>query len=160
MKNPLLWIVIVLVVVGIGAYALSMKPASDAMVPVDTGTSAATTPSDTTGDTNGTGAPVSAFTVHHTANGFSPSTLSVPAGTTVTFVDDTGSGMWVASAEHPTHTEYDGTSRTEHCAAGASPSFDQCGKTSSYSFTFTKVGTWNYHNHVNASEHGSIVVTQ
>lgn len=68
--------------------------------------------------------------------------------------------MWVASAMHPAHTGYDDTSKDQHCAdgyAGAAP-FDQCGSGASYSFTFAKSGTWGYHDHRNASAHGTIIV--
>jgi plastocyanin len=98
--------------------------------------------------------------VTYTANGFSPATVTVPVGATVTFVNESGRNMWVGADEHPTHTEYDGTGRTTHCAAsytGEKP-FDQCANTNSYSFTFTKAGTFDYHNHSNAQSTGRIVV--
>ncbi|MFB6212253.1 MAG: cupredoxin domain-containing protein [Candidatus Magasanikbacteria bacterium] len=99
--------------------------------------------------------------VTYTENGFSPSSLTIQQGETVTFRNESSSGMWVASAVHPTHTRYDGTSLNEHCTEGGSNSFDACkgitpGK--SWSFTFDKAGEWNYHNHSNASHTGTIVV--
>ena len=108
------------------------------------------------------GAPSSSrVTVTYTGSGFSPATITVSPGTTVTFVNQTGNRMWVASDVHPTHTAYDGTSTSQHCANGAPTSssiFDQCGAGSSFSFTFTKAGTWEYHNHANSSHGGTIVV--
>jgi hypothetical protein len=74
----------------------------------------------------------------------------------------TSADMWVASAPHPAHTGYDGTSRTTHCApgySGAAP-LDECMASASYSFTFDKVGTWPYHDHNNASAFGKVVVTE
>jgi plastocyanin len=70
--------------------------------------------------------------------------------------------MWVASDEHPTHTEYDGTSRTTHCAAGYTgpKPFDECVPGTSYSFTFDKAGTYEYHDHLSASHTGKITVTE
>jgi plastocyanin len=99
-------------------------------------------------------------TVTYSDTGFSPKTLTVKKGTTVTFVDQNAGGMWVGSDEHPSHTGYDGTSKNDHCVDGASTSFDQCGATTSYSFTFNKVGTWPYHNHTNASDRGVVIVTE
>ena len=104
--------------------------------------------------------PVSAYTVKYTDQGFEPTTLSVPVGTVVTFVNQSGDEMWVASDEHPTHTSFDGTSKDEHCApayAGPKP-FDGCGTGTTFTFTFMKVGTYGYHNHKNDDDRGTIVV--
>ena len=94
------------------------------------------------------------------SSGFSPNSITIAKGDTVTWTNTGGSSMWVASAVHPSHTSYDGTSKSEHCAAGYSgvTPFDQCGSGTSYSFTFNETGTWNYHNHLNPSETGIVVV--
>lgn len=106
------------------------------------------------------GAPMSA-TVTYDGTSFSPQTVTIKQGGTVTFTDTNGT-MWVASDPHPVHTGYDGTSRSEHCAAGYSGAapFDQCGTGASYSFAFDKVGSWGYHDHVNHAAIGTIVVVQ
>jgi len=99
-------------------------------------------------------------TVHLTASGFSPATVTVKAGDSVTFVNDTSSQMWVASAQHPTHTVYDGNNLSTHCAAsytGDAP-FDQCADGKTFTFTFDKVGTWKYHNHLVNGQFGTVVV--
>jgi len=86
-------------------------------------------------------------TVTYTNDGFAPAELTVKAGTTVTFINQSGSPMWVASAPHPTHTLY--------------PEFDEKAsvtKGGSYSFTFDKVGTHPYHNHLHPSNYGKIIV--
>lgn len=88
-------------------------------------------------------------TVTYTDSGFSPKTITVKRGTAVTFVNQSGVSMWVASAVHPTHLLL--------------PEFDQLksvSKGSSYDYVFVKVGTWKYHNHANASDTGTIVVTE
>ncbi|MBI2049195.1 MAG: hypothetical protein HYT29_02060 [Parcubacteria group bacterium] len=92
-----------------------------------------------------------ARTVTYTAGGFSPSSLSITRGETVRFANEGGAAMWVASALHPTHAVYDGTTLNEHCGGG-SASFDQCAS------SFEKAGTWKYHNHLNVSHTGTIVV--
>lgn len=97
-------------------------------------------------------------TVTYGSTGFSPSSVTVRAGDTVRFVNESGASMWVASDEHPTHTQYAGTTRSEHCAGSANTAFDQCESGNTYSFTFEKAGSWNYHNHVQASHGGTIVV--
>lgn len=109
-------------------------------------------------DTNAVGTDA-ARTVTYTSSGFSPQTLTVSVGTTVRFENDGGGAMWVASDVHPSHTEYDGTSRSEHCTEdGISNSFDQCDSGDVYTFTFDKVGEFDYHNHRNAQHGGTIVV--
>jgi plastocyanin len=91
--------------------------------------------------------------------------VNVKIGDTVTFVNNSSHGMWVASNVHPTHTEYDGTDTHTHCTNGADNNggFDECSPVAngtSYSFTFTKAGTFSFHNHVNASDTGTVVVSQ
>lgn len=104
--------------------------------------------------------PMSA-SVTYNGTSYSPSTVTIKKGGTVTFTSTAGN-MWVASASHPTHTGYDGTTRAAHCATGyTGPApFDQCVAGTSYTFTFTKAGTWPYHDHINASAFGSVKVVE
>lgn len=95
--------------------------------------------------------------------GFSPATVTVSAGQTVRFVNDSSRSMWIGADEHPTHTEYDGTSTREHCVDGAAVggAFDQCQavpRGASWEFTFTKAGTFGFHNHTGASSVGTVIV--
>ncbi len=92
------------------------------------------------------------------ANGFTPDNISIKIGDTVKFVNKSNSEMWVASADHPTHTKYSGTTRAEHCPDTANSAFDQCAAGSEFSFTFAKAGTWGYHNHKNPRMQGTILV--
>ena len=99
-------------------------------------------------------------TVMYTSAGFSPKSVMINKGDTINFVADAGNAMWVASAVHPTHEAYDGTTKNEHCAlgyAGTKP-LDQCSVGVSFSFTFDKIGIWKYHNHVSRSNTGMVVV--
>lgn len=101
-----------------------------------------------------------AVTVSFDGKAFSPSTVTVDAGTTVVFRNDSSSPFWPASDIHPTHTLYDGSSLAQHCKNGSS-SFDSCGGISSgdsYSFTFDKVGSWKYHDHLHARNVGTVIV--
>jgi plastocyanin len=86
-------------------------------------------------------------TVIYTDSGYSPATLTIKAGETVTFVNQSSDPMWTASNPHPIHTDYPGFD----ALAGTLPG-------QSYSFTFTKTGHWGYHNHLNASKGGAIIV--
>ena len=103
-------------------------------------------------------------TITYTDSGFSPKSVTIPEGATVTWINQSASALWVGSDPHPAHTGYDGTSRGEHCAAGYSGAapFDSCkplASGASWSFTFDKVGTWGYHNHSNDGMTGTVVVT-
>jgi hypothetical protein len=77
------------------------------------------------------------------ANGVARNTFCVKKGTTVTF---TGDNLWVASDPHPVHTDL--------------PGFDALGVKSTYSFTFNTVGEHGFHNHMRASDTGTILVVE
>ena len=86
-------------------------------------------------------------TVTYTDSGFSPKSITVTAGTKVTFKNASSKPVWVASAVHPTHQLL--------------PAFDQKGTSKpgeSYSFTFTQAGQWTYHNHRAPGKTGVVVV--
>lgn len=105
--------------------------------------------------------PAKENTVTYTDSGYSPSTLQIKKGETVTFKNESLQSMWPASAVHPTHRLYSGTSLSEHCPDTAGTAFDACKgflPGSSWPFKFDKAGTWNYHNHLNPGDRGMIVV--
>lgn len=81
-----------------------------------------------------------------TQAGFSPSTLTVKAGTKISWINNSGSGLSVNSNPHPIHTNY-------------SPlNIGAIGDGQSKSLIFDKPGTYGYHNHLNPSQTGTIVV--
>lgn len=85
--------------------------------------------------------------VKYTNAGFAPAALEIKAGETVTFVNESETNMWVASAIHPTHELL--------------PAFDQktgTPKGSVYSFTFNNPGVWKFHDHLNPGAKGSVTV--
>lgn len=86
---------------------------------------------------------------------FSPNMITIKKGETVTFINNGKNPMWVASAMHPTHTVYPAKGG---CLGST---FDACrgyGAGSSWEFTFDEVGSWGYHDHLNASAWGKVVV--
>jgi len=96
-------------------------------------------------------------TVTYTDTGYTPKSITINKGDTVKFVNDSSGPMWTASARHPDHTLY--PEKTANDCLGSA--FDQCksvNKGGSYSFTFNQVGSWNYHNHSNSSQFGTVVV--
>lgn len=93
--------------------------------------------------------------VTYTDSGYSPSILRVKAGTTVTFKNGSSRPLWTASGVHPTHRLYP---TTGGCIGST---FDACQGIQpggAWPFTFDIAGTWKYHNHLNPSDTGTIVV--
>lgn len=86
-------------------------------------------------------------TVEITDTGFVPASLTVKAGGTVKFVNNGQGTHWPASVPHPVHNGLPGFDALGALATG-----------DSYSFTFTKVGTWGYHDHLHPNLKGTIVV--
>lgn len=160
---------LLLVLIIIGGIVWYFGDGMSTTSPTDTATQTETPTATTTPDTGtppagGTTSPADATIVTYTAQGYSPATVTVPVNGAVTFVNESSVDMWVGADEHPTHTEYDGTSRAQHCAetyTGPSP-FDSCTRIppgQSWGFVFTKAGTFDYHDHVDASKRGRIVVS-
>jgi plastocyanin len=97
------------------------------------------TPSPTNGET----------VIIYTNNGYTPNQLTVQRGETITFRNESSRDMWPASDPHPTHTIY--------------PEFDSRGPIEpgeTFAFTFTRVGTWGYHDHSNPFRTGTIIVLE
>lgn len=164
------WVVVLAAVVLGGWYFYSMQ---NAPVTPSEQTQTTQNPQDQDSDTTpgtGVGVDVGASvdiisspmlaTITLSSSGFSPASITIAKGGTITWTNQSGSPMWVASAMHPTHVVYDNTDLEKHCAAGyTGPTpFDQCKPGTTYSFTFNEVGTWGYHNHSNASQFGKIIV--
>ena len=101
-----------------------------------------------------------AATVRYQNGQFTPQTVTIQSGDVVKFINQGDGDMWVGSDAHPTHTQYAGTTVSEHCQDGdeTSRAFDQCSVSDTYTFTLEQTGEWDYHNHVNASAGGTIVV--
>lgn len=88
-------------------------------------------------------------TVEYSGQGFSPDSITVKSGTTVTWVNKSSDSMWAASNPHPIHTGLSGFDALKGIPTGES-----------YSYTFTKVGKWGYHNHLGPDKMGEVVVEQ
>ncbi len=93
--------------------------------------------------------------VIYTNTGYSPATLTIKKGETVTFKNQSSNSMWTASGVHPTHRTYP---TTGGCIGST---FDACKGVqpgNSWPFKFDIAGTWSYHNHLNPSDLGTIIV--
>ena len=95
------------------------------------------------------------YLVSYTADGFVPNALSVKKGETVRFTNNSGGGLWVASAALPGGDVYPGQS---DCGASA---FDSCTPLKPqefWEFTFDAAGTWSYKNNSDSTKTGVIKV--
>jgi plastocyanin len=95
------------------------------------------------------------YVVTYTNAGYTPATLKVKNGGTVTFKNQSSRSMWTASAMHPSHRAYP---TTGGCLGST---FDACQGVqpgNSWSFKFDIAGTWKYHDHLNPGAFGAIVV--
>lgn len=85
-------------------------------------------------------------TVSYTDSGFSPKSITVKAGAAVTFMNNSNAQIELDSDPHPQHTSF--SAFNAHMLPP--------GK--SFSFTFTTPMTLRYHNHLNASNTGTVIV--
>jgi len=82
-----------------------------------------------------------------TKKGFDLTLVHIVQGGVVHFKNSSDDDFWPASDLHPTHAMYPEFDPKQPVAAGQT-----------WSFTFTKVGTWKYHNHLNPLQTGVVVV--
>lgn len=82
-----------------------------------------------------------------TKDGFIPATITVPTGTTITWVNKDNNPHRVASNPHPDHSQTPGLDSKE-----------PIGPEASYSFTATTAGTIHYHDHYQPTTNGTVVV--
>ncbi len=90
----------------------------------------------------------SGLTITFSQEGFTPKEFRIEQGNTIVFKTNQKKPFWPASDLHPTHSIY--------------PEFDPgepIEAYSSWSFTFTKVGEWTFHNHLFPSQRGKIIVS-
>ncbi len=77
---------------------------------------------------------------------FTPDEVTVEAGQSILFVNESGAPAIVASDPHPTHTDLGGF-ESGTLESGAS-----------YLFVFNERGSWGFHNHLNPSHTGTVIV--
>lgn len=80
------------------------------------------------------------------SNGFSPDKLTIKAGTTVTWINQSRTVATVNSDPHPSHTDF------PILNLGSFSDGEEL------SLKFDKPGTYGYHNHFNAAQKGTIIV--
>ncbi len=85
-------------------------------------------------------------TVTVTSSGFSPQTLTIKSGMRVIWINKSNTTATVNSAVHPTHLVYPPLNLGEFA------------NDSSVQLIFDNKGTYNYHDHLNPSRVGAIIV--
>lgn len=141
-------IVGVVLVLGLGAIVLANnddqnKDTAETNTPTTNQTSG-NSASNNNGDT-----PVSSSdgtTITYNGSSFSPSRLSVKAGTEVTIVNNSDRELEFSSDPHPVHTD-----NPELNESAIKPGETKTIKP-------TKTGTWGFHDHLNSSVTGTLVV--
>ena len=155
-------IIVIAVVAGIAVYLYRPKSANNngkqltpTLLPTSTveaigspATSLTVSPTTTLATTfTATPTPVTEIIIRYTASGFQPNLITVKVGTKVTFRNESGDPMWPASAVHPTHQLLPEFNAKSSIATGGA-----------YSFTFQKIGTWPFHNHLKPNFTGKVTV--
>lgn len=160
MNKTILWVLVVILVLLGGWYILSQNDDGSVLnTDMDETNNADTSLEEETSDPDGdSDEEANTVTVTYSASGFSPGEVRINTGDTVVFRDSGTGNMWVASAMHPTHTVYPGSDIDLCGTAQAAGIFDQCSSGVEFRFTFNETGTWAYHNHLQASHFGRVIV--
>ncbi|MBI2020495.1 cupredoxin domain-containing protein [Candidatus Daviesbacteria bacterium] len=142
-RNTILAAVAVVVVLGLGLYLFSRPPQTQAPSP------ATQTESSPTASESSEAAQMidQQNLVTISSSGFSPKEITVKVGTVVTWVNEDSEDHTVNSAVHPTHQVYPPLNNVGTLKPGERKGF-----------MFDKVGTYNYHDHLNPSLTGSVTV--
>lgn len=141
----------------IGAYLILSKtgaqkstpkpqPTITQATPTPTQTQTTPTPSTTLTPSPTESKKTSGVTIEVTANGFSPSSVTVKTGTQIIWINKTDSMVTVNSDPHPVHNLY------------PQLNLGRFGPNESVSVTLDKPGTYTYHNHLDPSMTGIIIV--
>lgn len=133
-KKNLAIIIVLVIVVGIGAVVWMTRGSSS------------TTNSTTSGNSTSSSSQSSAATITYSDSGFSPSTVTVHSGDTITLKNTSSASMQFDSDPHPVHTG-DPELNVGEISPGQSATLQVAAK-----------GTHGYHNHLNPAQTGTIVV--
>lgn len=101
---------------------------------------------DNTEDDTPSGNAAASVTITYSDSGFSPSEVTVRSGGTVKIVNETDGDVEPSSDDHPVHTD------------NSEINFGEIPAGESKTVTVDAKGTWGYHNHLSASETGTIIV--
>lgn len=147
-KKGVIIAAVALLVIGGGAYALTQNSEE----PSEASNSAESDHDHNDGshshdeEAADTSSAVETSTITYTDDGFSPSTVTVKAGTTITVKNNSSSPLQFSSDPHPAHTDED-----ELNLSTLSPG-------ASTTFVATETGSHGFHNHLNEDASGTLIV--
>jgi plastocyanin len=144
-KSLVAVIVLILVVLAAGAYGLT-RNAKPAAVDTTTSTVEDTPDASSTAETTAPAEQTSEHVITYSNSGFSPSKITLNAGDTITIKNTSSKTLDFDSDPHPVHTD-----DRELNIGTVEPGETKTAK-------LTTKGTWGYHNHLNSTETGTIVV--
>lgn len=101
--------------------------------------------------------------IHMHDKTYEPSEVTILQGETVIFENVSTKARWPASNIHPTHTVYPGSDIKDCWSEEEKVMFDACrglAPGESFRFTFTKVGSWRFHDHLDSTIVGEITVEE
>jgi plastocyanin len=145
----LIFVAVVIVLAGI-IYAASKSNPSASPSPSVTAASPSPSPSTSTSAAAASNSPAStpsgAVTITYNGSGFSPSSVTVPKGGTLTVKNTSTQSVQFDSDPHPVHTD-----NPELNVGVVSPG-------QSKSVTVNNPGTWGVHNHLDPSQKATVVI--
>lgn len=143
-SSAIILAIIVILVVGIGVFALTRDKDSD----TGSDNSTTTTTQESAQESVNESEPpaVAEAVITYSGTGFSPDTITVTSGGSITVKNESSDTLAFRSDPHPVHTENDELNIND-IAPGANRTF-----------TLTEKGSWGYHNHLDADKTGIIVV--
>jgi plastocyanin len=147
MRNTIIGaIVLIIVVAGAGALVLRNNKNSSSSSSNSTHSTTSKTSNNQSTDETSNSPAAEAVTITYSDNGFSPSTVIVKSGGKVTVKNTSSELVQFDSDPHPVHTD-----DTELNIGTVQPGDSQ-------TITVTTTGSHGYHNHLNPSMTGTIVV--
>jgi len=146
MNKTMKIVLALVVVVAIAGGALLMSNSKDDNKSTNNGSSPNNSSSSNQSGSSSSDDSDVAMTITYNGTSFSESANSIKAGQKVKVVNDSSEALAFDSDPHPVHTD-----NTELNAGDIGPG-------ESKTFIVDKKGTWGYHNHLNSSQHGEIVV--
>jgi len=135
--------IVIFIVAGGGVYLATKKDAKTNTTDTSSVSTGEPSSSSTTTDNSPTAAEATVIT--YSNSGFTPNTITIKAGDPVTVKNESSRTLDFASDDHPTHKN-NSELNVGDIESGKSATFTM------------KAGTWGYHNHLNASDTGTIIV--
>ncbi len=149
-------VVVAILLLGAGAFALARNSTSEPVAtdsttktstPDDSDETAATDTAPTTStDTTPSTEQTSAATITYSNSGFGPATVTIKSGGKVTVKNTSSRTIDFNSDPHPAHSD------------NSELNIGTVSADSSRTFTVTKTGTWGYHDHIDPTQTGNVVV--